>query len=143
MLVIYVLYLINEPGIPFTKTIISLCSSGLHCDAVWTNSWWHFHIGLQLPYVCRAGLRHRALQLWWQNSLRITEYHGSWLLLILLPPISGLSCMFTARANQSNQRPRHTNMSLASLQNAIGDDVEYFSWCDNNYCTVTFAFMDI
>lgn len=45
--------------------------SGLHCDAVWPNSRWHFHSGLQLPDVCRAGLCHSALQLWWQNCMWI------------------------------------------------------------------------
>lgn len=48
-------------------------SSGLHCDAIWTNSWWHFHTGLQLPAVRCAGLCHRTFQLWWQNRLWITH----------------------------------------------------------------------
>lgn len=39
--------------------------SGLHCDAVWSNSWWHFHTGLQLPNVCCAGFCHCSLQLRW------------------------------------------------------------------------------
>lgn len=48
-------------------------SSGLHCDAVWTNRWWHFHTGLQLPALRCAGLCHRTFQLWWQNRLWITH----------------------------------------------------------------------
>lgn len=62
---------IYQPTYPFKQSFAFF--SGLHCDAVWTNSWWHFHAGLQLPAVCCAGLCHRALQLWWQNRLWITE----------------------------------------------------------------------
>lgn len=50
---------------------LSSLFSGLHSDAVWPDSGRHFHAGLQVPHVCRAGLRHSALQLRWQDRMRV------------------------------------------------------------------------
>ena len=47
--------------------------SGLYCNAVWTNSWWYFHVGLQLSDVCCTSLCCCTLKFWWQISLWIAE----------------------------------------------------------------------
>lgn len=45
----------------------------LHRDAVWPCSRGRLLHGLQLPFVCPAGLRHHPLFLWWQAGLWVSH----------------------------------------------------------------------
>lgn len=75
----------RHPGLGEELPDRSRQRSRLHCDAVWPHLGGRVHNGLQLPAVCRAGLRCRADQFRRQTGVWIAALRR-----VLLPPVVSL-----------------------------------------------------